>query len=304
MQRDALERLELVKTLSSPELSALIKPDVHLVSQLIALGHLIPDTAKESARRLIRELVDALIKRFEPPMRQRVMGSLRRQSRNFRPKHSEVDWHRTIKLNLKHYQPDFQSIIPERRVGFHRQSRQLTSLTLCVDQSGSMAPSVVYASLFAAVLARLPALKTTLVLFDTAVVDLTDELSDPSELLFGLQLGGGTNIGRALTYCEQQLMSPAESVMVLISDLFEGGEAGVMFERARAMVALGVRLICLLALSDDGVPSYDQQTARTLRAMGVPCFACTPDLFPDLMGVALSRGDCEAWASARGFSLC
>ena len=297
MQRDALERLDLVKTLTSPELSELITPDIHLVSQLVGLAKMIPDEAKVSARRLIKQLVEELTRRFEAPMRQSVMGSLNRRARNLRPRPHEVDWHRTIKLNLKHYQPSLNAIIPERVVGFGRHRSELTELLLCVDQSGSMSSSVVYASIFAGVLSALPALKTRLILFDTSVVELTDELSEPAELLFGLQLGGGTNIGKALTYCTQSVSRPSDTIMVLISDMYEGGEAGVMFERAQELVQSGVRLICLLALSDEGKPSYDARAAQKLTKLGAPCFACSPDMFPELMGVALSGGDCQAWAA-------
>jgi len=303
MQRDALDRLKLSATLSQPELVELIQPDVQLVSQLISLATLIPDEGKSAAKRLIQQVVDELLKRFREPLHESVTGSLCRHIRNPRPRHREIDWHKTIRLNLRHYQPSLKAIIPERRVGFGRHRSQLKDVLLCVDQSGSMASSVIYASVFAAVLASLPALKTRLVLFDTAVVDVTDELSDPTELLFGLQLGGGTHIAKALTYCAQQVTRPADTVMVLITDLYEGASPEGMFERAQGLVESGVRLICLLALSDDGRPAYHQKTAQRLASLGVPTFGCSPELFPELMGRALSSGDLSGWATQRGLQL-
>ena len=300
MQRDALERLKLSATLSQPELVELIQPDVQLISQLISLASLIPDEGKEAARRLIQQVVDELIKRFREPLQASVTGSVCRHVRNPRPRHNEIDWHRTIKLNLKHYQPSLKAIIPERRVGFGRHRSQLKDVILCVDQSGSMASSVIYSSVFAAVLASLPSLKTRLVLFDTSVVDVTDELSDPTELLFGLQLGGGTHIGKALSYCAQQVTRPSETVMVLITDLYEGTSPELLFERAEALIQSGVRLICLLALSDDGQPAYHHKTAQRLASLGAPTFGCSPELFPELMGRALAGRELTEWASQRG----
>ena len=160
---------------------------------------------------------------------------------------------------------------------------------LCIDQSGSMAASVVYASVFGAVLASMRSLDTRLVVFDTAVVDLTDELDDPVDVLFGTQLGGGTDINRALAYCQSLITRPADTVVVLISDLYEGGIRDEMLKRVAAMKASGAQFVALLALSDEGAPAYDREHAAALAALGVPAFACTPDLFPDVMAAAIEK---------------
>jgi hypothetical protein len=162
-----------------------------------------------------------------------------------------------------------------------------------------MATSVVYSGIFGAVLASMPALKTQVVVFDTAVVDLTAELGDPVELLFGTQLGGGTDINRALAYCQTLIRQPHETILVLISDLFEGGDRAEMLQRAAALAGSGVQMIALLALSDDGAPGYDHNVAAFLAGLGIPSFACTPDLFPDLMAAAIGRHDLQQWAAAR-----
>ncbi|MEO8397274.1 MAG: VWA domain-containing protein, partial [Chloroflexota bacterium] len=173
----------------------------------------------------------------------------------------------------------------------------LREIILCVDESGSMAASVVYAGVFGAVLASLPAVKTHMVVFDTAVVDLTEELQDPVELLFGTQLGGGTNIHKALTYCESLITRPQDTILILISDLYEGGNRIEMLKSALGLVDSGVQLIALLALNDDGSPAYDHTNAAALASMGAPAFACTPDLFPDLMAAAINKQDIGRWAS-------
>jgi Mg-chelatase subunit ChlD len=229
-----------------------------------------------------------------------VAGSLNRASRTRRPRHAEIDWPRTIRANLKHYQPAYHTIIPETRIGFGRKRSALRDVILCVDQSGSMASSVVYAGVFGAVLASLPAVRTRVIVFDTNVVDLTEQLDDPVELLFGVQLGGGTDINRALARCQELIERPRETILVLISDLYEGGQRAEMLKRAAALLGSGVQLVALLALSDDGAPSYDHQLAADLAELGAPAFACTPDHFPDLMAAAINRQDLAQWAAARG----
>jgi hypothetical protein len=163
-----------------------------------------------------------------------------------------------------------------------------------------MAASVVYSSICGAVLASLPAVSTRLVVFDTAVVDLTEKLDDPVELLFGVQLGGGTDINGAIGYCQSLVRDPHQTILVLISDLYEGGVEEGLLRRAHALVESGVQFITLLALSDEGAPSYDRGLAAKLAALGVPSFACTPDAFPGLMAAAIRRDDIGGWAAAQG----
>ena len=199
MQQDALKRLDLNRMLLEPEMLEAVEPDVHLVANLISLSSVIPNRTKETARQVVRRLVDKLMQRLEEPMKTAVAGALNRAVRNNRPRFPEVDWHRTILDNLRHYQQDYKTVIPEKLVGFGRKSkRSQRDVILAVDQSGSMASSVVYSSIFGAVMASLPAVSTRLVVFDTSVVDLTDKLDDPVDVLFGAQLGGGTFINKAV----------------------------------------------------------------------------------------------------------
>ena len=303
MQQDALDRLNLRQMLLEPELLEAVEPDVHLVSNLLSLSNVMPEKTKETARIVVRRVVEDLIRKLENPTRQAVLGSLNRAVRNRRPRHHEIDWNRTIRANLKHYQPEYRTIIPELRIGYGRKRSALREIILCVDQSGSMAASVVYAGIFSAVLASLPAVQTRLVVFDTAIVDLTAMLQDPVEVLFGTQLGGGTDINQALTYCQGLIRQPQETILVLISDLYEGGNQGEMRERVRAIVDSGVQLITLLALNDDGAPCYDHDNTRFMAASGVSAFACTPDLFPDLMAAAIQRQDLNQWAATQNIAI-
>ncbi len=297
LQQDAIERLQIQQLLLEPELLSQVEPDVHLVADLVALGAVMPDKTKAIARQVIRQVLDDLERKLAQPLRQAVTGSLQRSQRKRRPRHGEIDWHATIQANLKHYQPELGTVIPEVLLGHGRRQSALQDIILCIDQSGSMATSVVYASLFGAVLASLRAVRTQLVAFDTAVVDLSDKLADPVEVLFGVQLGGGTDIARALRYCGQLVQKPADTTLILISDLYEGGTSETLLKQAKTLVNSGVQVIALLALSDEGAPVYDARTAHQLAELKIPVFACTPELFPDLMAAALERQDLQMWAA-------
>nr|WCO03987.1 VWA domain-containing protein [Cystobacter sp.] len=303
MQGDAMTRLGLEEMLLQPEMLEAVEPDVSLVATLLSLRKVIPQKTKETARRVVRKVVEDLERRLRAPTERAVRGALSRTSRTRRPRAAEIDWDRTLRANLGNYQPARKSVVVERLVGHGRKRSSLRDVVLCIDQSGSMAASVVYSSIFGAVLASLRAVSTRMVLFDTAVVDLSEQLSDPVDLLFGTQLGGGTDIDRALAYCQQIVTRPAQTILVLITDLYEGGNAQRMLQRAASLVQSGVKVICLLSLSDQGTPSYDSHNAAQLTALGIPTFACTPDLFPELMAAAIQKQDLRAWAARNDIQL-
>jgi Mg-chelatase subunit ChlD len=299
MQRDAFERLDMKRMLMEPEMLEAVQPDVHLVASLIALAGSIPAKTRDTARQVVRRVVDDLMRRLAQPTRQAVHGALNRAARNRRPRHHDIDWPRTIRANLKHFQPDYGTIVPEVRIGFGRRRQAMRHVVLCIDQSGSMAASVVYSAIFGAVLASLPAVSISLVVFDTSIVDLTDQLDDPIDLLFSTRLGGGTDINRAVAYCQQLIRAPCDTIFVLISDLYEGGVESEFLKRAAALTASGVQFVTLLALSDEGAPAFNAPLAAQLATLGVPAFACTPDRFPELLAAAIQRSDLRDFV-ARG----
>jgi Mg-chelatase subunit ChlD len=298
MQKDAIERLGLTRLLLEPEMLDAVEPDVHLVGTLLSLSRVIPEQARESARAVVRAVTSDLERRLAQRTRSAVTGALNRASRTSRPKRpADIDWDRTIRANLRHYLPQHRTIVPDRLVGYARKQQAVArDVILCLDQSGSMASSVVYAGVFGAVLASIRSLRTSVVAFDTSVVDLTEQLSDPVDVLFGTQLGGGTDINRALAYCQRLITRPARTIVILVSDLFEGGNREEMLRRIADMTASGTQVVALLALSDDGAPGYDHDNAAALAQLGVPAFACTPDAFPELMAAAIDRRDLTEWA--------
>ncbi len=299
IQKDAFDRLGLKQMLTEPEFLAAVEADVHLVADLISLRSVMPEKTIDTAREVIKKVVDELIEKLERKTAEAVRGALNKSKRTFRPRHADIDWHRTITANLRHYQEDLNTIIPEKLIGYKRQNRRVVDLDeviLCVDQSGSMATSVVYSSIFAAVMASLPGVKTQLICFDTAILDLTEELNDPVQVLFGVQLGGGTDINQAVAYCENKIERPSKTHLILITDLYEGGDANELKNRVANLIRNDVNVITLLALNDDGKPSYSAHLAQEFAAIGSPVFACTPDQFPDLMATALKREDVLTWA--------
>ncbi len=301
LQRDAIDRLKLRQLLLEPEMLRAVEPDLHLVTLLVELNRLLPDSTRATARQVVAHVVNEIEQRLAARTKAAVRGALARSQRTRRPRPSDIDWNRTIHTNLRHYLPEQQTVIPERLIGYGRRQRSLArDVIVAIDQSASMADSVVYASVFGAVLASIPAFRTHVVAFDVAIADLTPLLRDPVEVLFGVQLGGGTDIAQAVGYCQQLVTRPADTLLILVTDLFEGGNAALMHDRVAALVQAGVCVVVLLALSDEGAPAYDHAEAAALAELGVPSFACTPDAFPDLLAAALEGRDVGRWANEHG----
>jgi hypothetical protein len=290
LQRDAVERLDLRQLMLEPELLQAVEPDIGLVTMLVELNRVLPDETRATARQVIAQVLAEIEQRLSDQTRQAVRGALARATRTRRPRPGDIDWTHTIAANLRHWIPEHRTIVPEQLIGHGRRQQSLArDVIIAVDQSGSMADSVVYASLFAGVLAQLPTLRTTFLAFDTSITDLTPFLHDPVEVLFGVQLGGGTDISAVLTYCSRQIERPPQSVLFLISDLFEGGNGAMMRQRVGELVASGVTVIVLLALSDEGTPAHDHEHAAALTALGATVLSSTPAGFPDILADALAN---------------
>ena len=286
VQKDAVERRGLTELLFEPETLPFLERNVELVATLLAAKHLVPDQAKDAARQIVREVVDELRKQLESRVRTAVLGAVRRDQHSPIPSLRNVDWRRTIRRNLEGWDPEQRRLVPRRLYFWKNQRRRHEwDVVLLVDQSGSMVESVVYASVMAAIFASLDVLRTRLAVFDTEVVDVTPLLADPVDVLFAAQLGGGTDINRAVAYAQANLIErPERTLLILVTDLHEGGDARELVARFRQLVDSRVRSMVLLALTDSGRPSYDHALARELVELGVPCFGCTPRLLVDAVG--------------------
>lgn len=296
IQSDAIERRGLRQLLFEPELLQNLEPDIGLASTLMMLRDQIPKRSKESVRAFIKKIVEEINRMLENDIRRAVTAALNRRAHSPLPSAAALDYKLTIERNLKNYNPDLKTILPERFFFFDRSNRTNNwTVILDIDQSGSMGESVIFSSIMACILASMNAIKTRIVAFDTSVTDLTEKSDDPVDLLYGIQLGGGTDINRSVAYCQQFIEQPAKTLFFLISDLDEGGSQASLLRRLEDMKASGVTVISLLAVSDSGSPYYSAHMAQRVSALGIPCFACTPQLLPQLLEAALKGHDLTAF---------
>lgn len=299
IQTDAIERKGLKQLLFEPEVLKTVQPNIGMVATLMALRGKIPERTKETARQLVRAVVEEIKKRLESNIQRAVTGAINKRQHSPIPNAASIDWKYTINKNLKNYNTQHKKLIPERVFFFDRARKSHNwHVILDMDQSGSMADSIIYGSIAGSIFASLPALDTRIVAFDTEVVDLSEKYdNDPVDMLFGIQLGGGTDINKSVAYCQQYITDPAKTLFILLTDLYEGGNAGELVRRMEEMHKSGVKVITLLALADHGTPYYDEGLARRITKIGIPCFACTPTLLPDLLEGALKGNDLQALAA-------
>lgn len=294
IQNDAVTRCGLKQLLFEPELLENMEPDIGLASTILMLKDQIPKRSKESVREFIKKIVEEINKLLEQDIRRAVTAAVNKRNHSPIPSASAMDYKMTISRNLKHYNLELGTIVPEHFYFFDRTSTTAANkwnIILDIDQSGSMGESVIYSSIISCILASMSSIRTRIVAFDTNIVDLTEKSDDPVDLLFGFQLGGGTDINKSIAYCEQFIENPAKTLFFLISDLEEGGNRAGMLRRIADMKESGVTVISLLAIADGGKPYYDTQMAQKLAGLGVPCFACNPQLLPTLLEKALKGQD-------------
>ncbi|MDR1129514.1 MAG: VWA domain-containing protein [Prevotellaceae bacterium] len=299
IQSDAIERKGLTKLLFEPETLQNVRPDISMVGTLMALKGQIPEKSKETARQLVQSVVDEIMKRMESDLRRAVTGAINKRAHSPLSNFSAIDWKRTINRNLKNYDTDSKRLIPEKFYFFERSKKQKDwTVILDIDQSGSMCDSIIYSSVMGSIFASMPSLDTHVVVFDTEITDLTEMCrNDPVDMLFGVQLGGGTDINKSVAYCQTFIENPYKTMFVLISDLYEGGVRQGLLRRLSEMHEDGVKVISLLALSDSGKPDYDVNLAKEISKLGVACFACTPDRLPELVEAAIKGLDLKKFES-------
>ncbi len=289
VQKDAIEKRGLTRLLFEPETMVMLEKNVELVSTLVAMKNLVPDGAKQAARDIIKEVVEDIKKRLENDARQAVVGALRRNRHSPLAVARNIDWKRTISRNLKNYDKERKVIVPDRFFFWANELKKREwSVIILVDQSGSMGPSVVYSSIMAAIFASLGVLKTHLVFFDTEIADVSDMLHDPVDVIFGAQLGGGTDIARAVAYGMDKIERPDRTIFVVITDLYEGGDQETLLNHFERLAESKVTCLCLLALNEGGTPGFNHDLAKRTRARGVHTFGCTPKKLTDVMERILS----------------
>lgn len=278
LEKDALERYQLDEMVTNPEVLARAQPNQTLLKAVLRTKHLMNQEVLKAAQHLVRQAVEELMKKLAVDVRNAFQGSLDRRNRSQLKIAKNFDIDTTLRRNLKHYQPDEKRILIETPFFYSRIRRQVDrwQLIVLVDESGSMMDSVIHSAVTAAIFYSMKMMKVHLCIFDTSVVDLTAECVDPVETLMKVQLGGGTDIGQALAYAAELVENPRRTIVVLISDFFEGGPILRLFSVAKKLVESGVTALGLAALDEQANPTYDHETARRLVQMGWHVAAMTP----------------------------
>lgn len=286
LQRQALERYGLDQLLTDPEVLEKATPSMDLVRTLIQCRSLLPPAAMGAARRLIRKVVNDLEKKLAQKVRNSIIGPRRRGLHGNRAQLSNLDWAKTLRHNLKHYDPESQSLVLERLYFWQRERLKVRwDVIVLVDQSGSMLDSVINSAVLASIFTGLQnVLRTRLILFDTQVVDVSDHIGDPVEVLLGIQLGGGTDIAKAMAYAADKVTTPKRTLLILISDFYEGGSTKNLLSISKRLHDSGVIQLGLAALDERAEPDYDRQLAQKLTDLGMQIGAMTPDRLADWVG--------------------
>ncbi|MES9609842.1 VWA domain-containing protein [Actinomadura sp. NPDC000929] len=290
LERDAVERYEIHEIVTDPAVLERIEPDEALLRAVLRTKHLMNPEVLALARRIVEAVVRQLMERLATEVRQAFHGT--RSRRPSRVKNSRnFDFHGTVRANLAHYRPDERRLYIEnpRFVSRTRRHVEQWQMILLVDQSGSMVGSVVHAAVTAACLWGLPGLKTHLVAFDTSVVDLSSDVTDPAELLMKVQLGGGTDIGRAVAYGAGLVENPRRAIVAVITDFYEGGSEHRLVEEVRRLVQQGTHVLGLAALDEAANPSYDRRTAQRLAGEGAHGGAMTPGQLAEFVAERIGR---------------
>lgn len=290
IQNDAIERCGLKQLLFEPEMLDGLEPDISTAALLLTLKDQIPTKAKDNARKYISKVVEEINRRLSDDLRRSVTSALNRREHSPIPSAAALDFRTTIRRNLANYDSERRLLLPERFWFYERASKAGSrTVILDIDQSGSMGESAIYSSVMGCILASINSLKTHIVAFDTAVTDLTELCSDPVDLLYGIQLGGGTDIERSVAYCSGLVSEPEKTTMFIITDLYEGGNRSGLLRRLGELRSSGVNVVVLLAISDSGRPIYDEKLAEQVAALDIPCFACPPERLPELLEAALKK---------------
>lgn len=278
----AIERYGMSELLADPKEIDDIEPDIGLLGAMMTLSGRGDARVRDALRRIARKVIDDLLQRLRPRVTRALSGQRDRFRRSNLKSSANFDWRRTVRENLRHYDPDRRVIVAERLAFVARRRRHLPwTVILCVDQSGSMTESLIHAAVMAAILSGLPGIEVKMVLFDTEIVDLTDRLDDPLDVILSVRMGGGTDIGRAVSYCEKLVDDPSRTVFALVSDFYEGPAPRRLYAAVTRLAEARVRLIGLAALDEGGQPDFDRDIAGRLAELGMSVAAMTPDTFAE-----------------------
>ncbi|MDX2087555.1 MAG: VWA domain-containing protein [Kofleriaceae bacterium] len=284
LERELISRRGITELLEHPQLLEKVEPNVELVKTLLTHKDLLDPRARVLARKIIDQVVEQLKRQLEIRVEAAITGALRRDRHSPRKVFKNLDLKKTLRKNLHNWDDERRRLLVDQLFYFAAErNKRPWHIIVCVDQSGSMLDSAIFSAVMASIFAELPAVKTSLVLFDTNVVDLSAEVGSPVDVLLKVQLGGGTDITQALVYCAGLVAEPARSIVVLITDFFEGRDEKDLVDQVRVMSDTGVRMIGLGALGYDARPEYNKSTAGKCRKVGMDILVCTPERLAEAM---------------------
>jgi Mg-chelatase subunit ChlD len=289
IQKHALDRYGMTELVTDAEVLKKLEPNYELLKAILSFKGMMKGEVLETARKIVRHVIEELRRKLAKEVRQALWGRLNKQRRSRLKVLRNLDWRRTIRANLKNYDKERKQIVLGSLHFFSRVDHHMPwHIIMAVDCSGSMMDSVIYSAVMAGIFKGLPTLRVSLTAFDTAVVDLSDQVDDPTELLMSVQLGGGTNINGALQYCESLVRTPTRTIVVLVTDFFEGGSPQGMIGTIKRLCEAGVRVIGLAALDAVAQPVYDKNIAERCVAAGADVAALTPQRLAEWLGRILS----------------
>ena len=285
LEREMIQKKGIAQILDHPDLLDRIEPNVELVKTLLTHKDLLTPKTRILARKVIDKVVQDLKRKLEIRVEQSISGALRKDRHSPRRVFRNLDLKTTLRRNLRHWNHERRKLFVDR-IFFYaaEKNKRPWHVIVCVDQSGSMLESAIFSAVMASIFAELPGVKTSLVLFDTQVVDLTDRVGAPVDVLLSVQLGGGTDITKGLEYCSGLVREPARTIIVLITDFYEGRPEADLVRVVARLAGADVRMIGLGALGYDAQPQYNRATAKKLRKVGMDILSCTPEKLADCMG--------------------
>lgn len=284
MERELIHRKGLRELMEKPEILERIEPNQELVKTLLTHRDLMNEKTRALARKIIQQVVEELKKKLKVQVEPAITGAIRRDKHSPRHVYRNLDLKRTVRRNLHNFDSSSRKLLVDR-LYFHAAERNSRPwhIIVAVDQSGSMLDSAIYSAVMASIFVELPAVRTSLFLFDTEIADLTDQVGQPVDVLLSIQLGGGTDITKALQYAYQLVRQPARTIVVLVTDFYEGRAERELVNQVKEMAQAGIRMIGLGALGYDARPEYNKTTASKCRKVGMDILSCTPEKLAEAM---------------------